>query len=1473
MDDGIGSPQAESKDLQIASDVTDSIVLELKLDGVVRYVSSSWTQVTQMPSIVGRNMRDVVLGDEGDKNIFDQATQSMMDDTSYIVRFVVETKEGIHDTEPHREQNTDREDPSTWASDELMFSFEKDNVLELEGQGILIRQNGVPSYSMWVLKPCLRAGDNVGGRGDFETYVELPPRLEQALGFGADVFIEHLHRVTHSIVTNDPFPESETALCRICERQVPTWWFEHHSELCMVEHKTESELQMAQDALTFHRQTLAELLEQYETPCGSPNAGPTTSNTSANITANIDIASPNTSANASLTGTENASGPIYHGVSLPPSERVFSPDGTGGLDGLNLKRSIIKKNHHNKRNPARVLNMLIEVCDMALEIHTPEINNSEVFHIHSPKSETRIHQILDWSSNAMSKSSSISDHPGMALLAQDTENLAKAKVGAATRMGDTLLYSERIRKEIESQVDTIIQETLEKAEADKMRMDLDPPFDGIETGAGRDQPGTPSTISDCYSIKSMCSSVRKGSSPVMSPRSSFPINAAAPSTLLRDETGSPRKRSFVSGLRIGSNGGSSTRSTSGGSAVSSGSEGGRALGISNVVHATPSFNSHNHIHSHHSASALNKHSRNPSNLSLHLDTNTPVMNTIPSPMQEDIGYLDLNFPASRLRTRRSSSSISVTNTSSANSNQISNANTMTQALPMRQLSSLQRIQSPSTPGTSPSLGPRDIFEKNHIRRQSSSTCSDISRTGSGGGIFSGTFANNSSGLSPGAVSPLLSSSVNKPAISQPSISDYDIISPISRGAFGSVYLSKKRITGDYFAIKVLKKSDMVVKNQVMNVKAERAIMMSQADSPYVAQLVATFQNKDYLFLVMEYLSGGDCAALVKALGGLPEDWARKYVAEVVVAVQSLHDKGIVHRDLKPDNLLIDNRGHVKLSDFGLSRMGAVGRHTVRERKRNPSTISLSGSGAKTGETLLHDPSISVVPGYFNLTKKALKMRPDSSLEGSTVNAVLYDPAHAPANSSAPGPHFVGTPDYLAPETIQGQGQDAQSDWWSVGCILFEFLCGYPPFHANTPEGVFENILNCRVQWPEDPSEFFSPDAMDLILGLFKHHDHRLTVEQIRSHPFFKTISDWTTLYNEEASFIPQVENPESLDYFDARGAVMQEFDEVSPNTSQVKLGSSAADSSPATTASIAPMAVPIVKPGSTASNHSDSSESNHSIVNAPDEPRRLPRHIPPHVHEGTTKLRRASESSSDFGSFSFRNLPVLEKANREVISKLKRESEVRKSISSSAGLSPVLSPSSTSCSNADSEDTRVSSPRLSRRAQMSPEIDMSGAVSDADDTSRGALFRVQKRRQVSRRLSNFRLGDCFVEPQYRPLDILVCDTNPVWRYSAERLLVDLGCRVVSVNSVEEAVRRATGEVKFDIVILEERLGSSTGTDVARLIHSTVNANTDTPFVAMTRMVKEAHDSKTFAGVIEKPLTSDKLAEQLKRNCNWRKKPE
>ncbi|OAD69760.1 hypothetical protein PHYBLDRAFT_116085, partial [Phycomyces blakesleeanus NRRL 1555(-)] len=336
----------------------------------------------------------------------------------------------------------------------------------------------------------------------------------------------------------------------------------------------------------------------------------------------------------------------------------------------------------------------------------------------------------------------------------------------------------------------------------------------------------------------------------------------------------------------------------------------------------------------------------------------------------------------------------------------------------------------------------------------------------------------------------------------PTIKDFVIIKAISKGAYGSVFLAKKRVTGDYYAIKFLKKSDMIAKNQVTNVKAERMILMTQTDSPFVTKLYYTFQSKDYLYLVLEYLNGGDCSALLKALGSLPEDWGRNYLAEVTLGLAYLNTKNIIHRDLKPDNLLIDQNGHLKLTDFGLSQnisLGPVDYNTDEKSGKWRTGGFFSNLGPST-------PGI-VTPGFFE--------RQENERSDARKTA-------------------IGTPDYIAPESILGTGEDTMVDWWALGVICYEFLYGIPPFHAETPDKVFENILSRRIDWHEDSVDI-SPEARDFMERLMTLDPRKRLgangPEEVKQHPFFKDLN-WDTLLKESPSFIPNPENVEDTNYFD-----------------------------------------------------------------------------------------------------------------------------------------------------------------------------------------------------------------------------------------------------------------------------------------------------------------------------------------------------
>jgi serine/threonine kinase 38 len=153
---------------------------------------------------------------------------------------------------------------------------------------------------------------------------------------------------------------------------------------------------------------------------------------------------------------------------------------------------------------------------------------------------------------------------------------------------------------------------------------------------------------------------------------------------------------------------------------------------------------------------------------------------------------------------------------------------------------------------------------------------------------------------------------NKNRRKKMSVYDFETLTIIGRGAFGEVRVCRKKDDKQVYAMKVMKKSEMLKKNQVHHIRAERDVL-ALADNPWVVKLHYSFQDEKNLYLVMEYLQGGDFMTILMKYDILSEEQTRFYIGETALAIASVHALNYVHRDLKPDNILLDRGGHVKVS--------------------------------------------------------------------------------------------------------------------------------------------------------------------------------------------------------------------------------------------------------------------------------------------------------------------------------------------------------------------------------------------------------------------------------------------------------------------------------------------------------------------------------------------------------------------------------
>ncbi|KAF8423652.1 catalytic subunit of the PKA [Tirmania nivea] len=281
-----------------------------------------------------------------------------------------------------------------------------------------------------------------------------------------------------------------------------------------------------------------------------------------------------------------------------------------------------------------------------------------------------------------------------------------------------------------------------------------------------------------------------------------------------------------------------------------------------------------------------------------------------------------------------------------------------------------------------------------------------------------------------------------------SLLDFTIQRTLGTGSFGRVHLVQSRHNLRFYAVKVLKKAQVVKMKQVEHTNDERK-MLQKVKHPFLITLWGTFQDPKNLYMVMDFIEGGELFSLLRKTHQFPNPVAKFYAAEVTLALEYLHSLHIIYRDLKPENLLLDRHGHLKITDFGFA-----------------------------------------------------KEVPDITWT------------------------LCGTPDYLAPEVVSSRGYNKSVDWWSLGILIFEMLCGYTPFYdSGSPMRIYENILSGNPRYPPH----IHPDAKDLLVQLItpdltKRLGNLLHgSDDIKNHAWFAEVN-WERLAKRdiEAPYVPPV---------------------------------------------------------------------------------------------------------------------------------------------------------------------------------------------------------------------------------------------------------------------------------------------------------------------------------------------------------------
>ena len=1281
------SPGGEAAPASPAAEPRPSVLMELSLgDERVQYLSSTWDSVfgTERATLLHRPITSVLSPRSA--GVFSRAVRQLLEHTSHTVEITFE-----------------------------LVPPGADAPVPMEAQGMLMQRHDAqePSHTMWVLR-LLDAEQSQDAAMD---ELRLSARYAGVLDYDTPL-------------------STELLLCRICERDIPAWFFEKHSEICLEIHRLEMRTAACNEALLGMSETIRGLCARLEHE--TRHDVPVESEESAPL--------------------------VYRGVSLcVPPPRTDKPSALeSAAEYLGTERTARAR---ALKHAIRYMEEVLTSLDAAMSVSTPAIREEqaalpvEAMQLLSPRSESHVSQLNGW---APPRTRS----PALELMGNDARTHIQSKLHLVSRMRNTIVYVETVRVVCEQRVQEMLQVGNETVlwHSDAELSDDGEQYDQV--GLHDEQPGTAGEMGLAAD------------------------GPYGPPALPTD----PRESSTVE------------RSVAPAPAGSAEERADRSAAEQEEVDALLSGHD---TAPHERAASTAPSAQRP-----------PVIVQNEDRLEEEALADELSGVLLEPReppehVEDDASSIEAGSRESPAPQSGSPAPPEGAAAPLAVPGGAAGLPRPAR--RSPIPIPRHDAPQDAPQTPPMSPQMD-------------TLATSMRRLSMNARSPRLGSSAGPQIVpsassraTASSIRDFEIIKPISKGAYGSVFLARKRATGDLYAVKVLRKSDMIAKNQITNVRAERMILMNRTQSPFVVKLFFTFQSAENLYLVMEYLPGGDCASLVKVFGGLPEEWARQYLAEIVHGLEYLHSTGVVHRDMKPDNLLIDQHGHLKLTDFGLSKFGLLGRQT------HPASASDAGGapGERSSITWAQapaSPSSSAAPGAQGAKDAASRPVPLASA-GDSPHAIFdaeSNTSEAFTSSIALGAEakvkrVVGTPDYLAPESILGVGMDDFGvDWWAVGVILFEMLFGYPPFHADTPSKVFDNILSRSIDW-DSPIEV-SPEARDLIDRLVCSDRHERLgargVQEIKQHPFFAGIN-WDELTAADGPFVPRLPDLESTDYFDARGAVPQSFDDESSEA----------------------LPQPLV-----------------------------PASSPPHVRRFTRTHSAASTSSAnEFGAFSYKNLPVLKQANDEMVRRMRSEHLPRAASFTGSTASPTASLSSFSSASALGAEpgtpTHTAVPARFAQRSSPAQIERRRTHRATDSTSSASLVGTPSSPSGS-------LWAAPTAPAALPPDsplVLVADANAVTCTMLQSALAQLRIRTACVANGAEAIHHAMDGPAFTAILLRLALDEVDSQDVARMVKSTRNINAYTPIVALVPTDGDRTldvSGSVFDAALAVPVTPDAVASLL-----------